>query len=87
MESMAAGTTVLARFDDNLCDTIIDGETGFFFTDEISFEEKMKKILSLSPEEKKKIEENAYKIIDMYSLDKFYTSIIDVYERAIKKNW
>ena len=87
MESMAAGTTVLARFDDNLCETIIDGETGFFFTDETSFEEKMKKILSLSDEEKSKIAQNAFKIIDMYSLEKFYENILEVYERAVKKNW
>ena len=34
MEAMASGTIVLARFDANLADTIIDGETGFFFTNE-----------------------------------------------------
>ena len=87
MESMAAGTIVLARFDSQLADTIIDGQTGFFFTDENSFLEKIDRILSLSEENKKKIIEQAYKTVDTYSFDHFYENIMEVYNRALKKYW
>ena len=87
MESMAAGTIVLARFDDQLTGTIIDGETGFFFTDTNSFIEKTKRILELTPEQKIKIKENMIKALDIYTIDKFYENVIHVYQIAIKKFW
>ena len=87
MESMAAGTIVLARYDSQLSDTIIDGQTGFFFTDENSFVEKADRIITLSPEAKKKIIDQAYQIIDAYSFDHFYENIMEVYNRALKKYW
>ncbi len=87
MEAMASGTIVLARFDSNLADTIVDGQTGFFFTDEQSFVEKAERILSLSEEGKKAIVDSAYKTVDMYSIDKFYENIMEVYNRALRKYW
>ena len=87
MEAMALQAIVVARFDDNLTNTIIDGETGFFFTDEQSYISKIEKILSLSKEETDKINENAWKIIDQYSMDKFYSNILEVYKRALRKYW
>ena len=87
MESMASGTLVLARFDANLSDTIIDGETGFFFTSEEGFVEKVERIFSLSKEERNKIVKTAFEKADMYSIERFYTNIMGVYRRAIKKYW
>ena len=87
MEAMSAGAMVLARFDDNLTNTIIDGETGFFFTDEVSYISKIEKIFSLSKEQIDKINENVWKIIDTYSMDKFYSNVLEVYKRAIRKYW
>ena len=87
MEAMSAGAMVLARFDDNLTNTIIDGETGFFFTDEMSYISKIEKIFSLSKEQIDKINENVWKIIDTYSMDKFYSNVLEVYKRAIRKYW
>lgn len=87
MEAMSSGTMVLARYDDNLSDTIIDGQTGFFFTDEESFVNKVNRIFSLSKEDLQKIKNNAYSIVDTYSIDKFYNNIIEVYNRAQKKYW
>lgn len=87
MEAMASKTIVLARFDTNLADTITDGLTGFFFTDEQSFVEKAERILSLSEQGKKDIIDNALKTVDIYSIDKFYENIMEVYNRAIKKYW
>lgn len=87
MEAMSSGTIVFARYDDNLCGTIIDNQTGFFFTDEASSVEKLYRIFNLTKEEKDKIKDNAYKIVDIYSVERFYESILGVYNRAIKKCW
>ena len=87
MEAMAAGRIVLARFDSNLTGTIINGKTGFFFTDNASFVLQVEKILAMSPEQKQKIIDEAYRIVDAYSIDKFYNNIMRVYHRAIRKYW
>ena len=87
MEAMSARTLVLARFDDNLTDTIIDGETGFFFTDEASYISQLEKIFALKQEQIDKINENVKAIIDQYSMDKFYTNVLEVYKRALRKYW
>ena len=87
MEAMSAEAVVLARFDSNLNNTIIDGETGYFFTDEDSFVKKAHLILTMSEEEKKRITDKALEIVDMYSMERFYQNILGVYNRAIKKCW
>ena len=87
MEAMSSGAIVLARYDTNLSGTIIDNDTGFFFTSEDEFVEKAHYILNLNPEEKQKILQNAYQIVDIYSIERFYVKIMEVYERAIKKYW
>ena len=87
MEAMASKAIVLARYDSNLADTIMDGQTGFFFTDEESFVEKVERIFALSEQGKKDIQNQALKQVDMYSIDKFYENIMEVYNRALKKFW
>ena len=87
MEAMAAGRIVLARFDSNLTGTIINGKTGFFFTDDSSFVSQVEKIFALSKEQKEAIIKEAYRSADVYSLDKFYENIVRVYKRAIRKCW
>ena len=87
MEAMAAKCIVVARYDDNLSGTIVEGETGFFFTDETSFNAKIDRIFSFKDEEKNRIINNALEIVDKYSLEKFYENIIGVYKRAVRKFW
>jgi 1,2-diacylglycerol 3-alpha-glucosyltransferase len=87
MEAMAAGLVVLARYDDNLQGTISDGKTGYFFYDEEDFKEKLANVIALSPQVKKTIQANAFQAIDVYSMEHFYQNIIEVYQRANKKNW
>ena len=87
MEAMAAGKIVLARFDSNLTGTIINGKTGFFFTDNTSFVSQVERILSMSAEQKETIINEAYRVVDAYSIDKFYNNIVRVYKRAIRKYW
>lgn len=87
MEAMAAKTIVLARFDSNLSNVIIDGKTGFFFTDEESFVLKAHHILQMDEKEKNKIIEGSSLVVQNYSMEKFYINIMEVYLRAIKKCW
>lgn len=87
MEAMASRTIVLARQDTNLADTIIDNETGFFFTDETDFVLKAERIFAMSEEELNIIRSAALKICDNYSLEKFYSRIMEVYQRAVRKYW
>ena len=87
MEAMASGKIVLARFDSNLTGTIINGKTGFFFTDDGSFVSQVEKIFEMSKEQKDAIIKEAYRMVDTYSIDKFYENIVRVYKRAIRKRW
>jgi len=87
MESMASSIPLFARYDDTLTGMIKDGENGFFFFDESDMAEKLEAIVNLPKGEIKKITGNALKSIEPYSLDKFYSSVIEVYKRAIKKNY
>ena len=87
MEAMAASKIVLARFDSNLTGTIINGKTGFFFTDDNSFVSQVEKIFALTNEQKENIIKEAYQVADIYSIDKFYENIVRVYNRAIRKYW
>lgn len=87
MEAMAAGKIVLARFDSNLTGTIINGKTGFFFTDNASFVSQVEKIFAMNDEQRQEIIDEAYRIVDIYSIDKFYNNIVRVYKRAIRKYW
>ena len=86
-EAMAAGTIILARYDDNLTNVITDSRTGFFFTDESSFIEKLERIFALTDKERQAIIDEAHEVVNEYSIDKFYENIITVYERALKKYW
>lgn len=87
MEAMASSLVLLARYDDTLLGTIKDGENGYFFLDEDDFGKKLEGIIALSPTKSKSIKENAIKGLEPYSLERFYESVHEVYERAIKKNW
>ena len=87
MEAMSSGAIVLARFDSNLSETIIDNDTGFFFIDEDEFVVKAHRILHMSSDELQHIKNRSYQIIDQYSIEKFYQRILNTYERAIKKYW
>lgn len=87
MEAMAAGKIVLARFDSNLTGTVINGKTGFFFTDDASFVSQVEKIFSLTDEQREAIVKEAYAKVDDYSIERFYENIERVYKRAIRKHW
>lgn len=87
MEAMAAHLIVLARYDDNLAHTISDDESGYFFFSEEELAQKLENVINLEPAKRKRIESNAIKAIDPYSMERFYENIYEVYNRVRKKNW
>lgn len=87
-EAMASRLLVMARFDDNLVDAVIDGKTGFFFEDEESFIKQLMKIRALSDSEKETIISNAYKNnSEKFSMELFYERMLNVYNKALRKFW
>jgi 1,2-diacylglycerol 3-alpha-glucosyltransferase len=87
-EAMAAKTIVLAKFDDNLTDVIKDGETGFFFKTQSNFSSKLKTIINISEEQKESLLMKAYQNdLDLFSLDKYYERMMNVYKKALRKYW
>lgn len=87
IESIAAKTPVLCRFDENLSSVIIDGVTGFYFQDENNFATRLNQIISLKKEDLNRVIEEAYIRNEVYSIDKFYERMMEVYHRALRKNW
>lgn len=87
MEAMASSLRVMARYDDNLAGTIIDGKSGFFFYDEDDFVPVLDKVYKQSETDKKKMIEESLKAIEPYSLEAFYNNAMRIYERAIRKSW
>lgn len=87
MEAMSSCLPVLCRFDNNLVGVINNNKTGFFFIDENDFAEKLNKIFSLTPSELEFVTNNALTSIDKFSEQNFYSNIIEVYKRAIRRNW
>ena len=87
MEAMVSGAIVIARYDDNLNDVIIDGKTGFFFTNEETFNQKVEKIFEMDETKLNQVKKNALDICDTYSIENFYKNIMEVYNRAIRKYW
>lgn len=87
LEAMASGTIVLARFDNNLVDVIVEGHTGFFFSNEQAFVDKADFIFALNDEQREAIKISTRKMLEQYSIEKFYDNIIEVYTRAVRKYW
>ena len=87
IEAMASSTLVLCRYDDNLNDVIIDGKTGFFFYKEEECHHLLSQIIKMPQEKKDLIIKDAYNNVQKYSIEKFYQSVKEVYNRAIRKRW
>lgn len=87
MEAMAAHLIVMARYDDNLLGTIVDGVTGYFFRDEEGFAKTLQSIIDMPETSRKRIVSAALKAIDVYSMERFYENVYEVYQRVWKENW
>ncbi len=80
IEAMASHIPVLARYDKNLEDVIIDDENGYFFNDQ---SELIDKIVKLSKLDLSTLADHAYHSSLQYSSDVFYNKIISVYSKSL----
>ena len=87
MEAMAANKLLYCCYDDNLVDVIKDGKTGFFFTNEADFADKLLKIVEFNKTKIDEIIANAYDLADEYSLERFGEKMENVYKRALRNSW
>lgn len=87
MEAMGSRLYVLARYDFNLLDVIQEDKTGFYFESLDDFVTKLEKIRQLYLNKNENILNNAIEGINRYSIETFYQNIMEVYHRALKKNW
>lgn len=87
MEAMASKIYVIAKYDHNLLDVIQEDHTGFYFESNKEFSNKLLKVYNLSQIKDVEIINNALKGIDKYSIDTFYNSIINVYNKALRNNY
>ena len=84
LEAMASGCSVLCRQDLCINNLIIDGETGFTYTNEDEFLVALKKLL-FDIELRHKIQDNSARKIKLYSKESFGDNVIDAYYKTIEK--
>lgn len=80
IEAMACHVPVLARYDKNLENVIIDGKNGYFYKNE---DELINKIVSMSQMDLSTLSMNAYNTALKYSSEVFYEKIISVYQKSL----
>ncbi len=87
VEAMAAGIPVFARYDENLSEVIINGETGFYFENEEDFAQKVIRYYHLEKSKKEFLKSSADKVAQRFSMEMFYKEMMEVYLRALRKYW
>lgn len=86
-EAIASRLLCLVRFDNDLLDIIKDNETGFYFHNDNDCASLIYKIINMKEEELETIKDKAIENIKKFSIEKYYSNIMHVYEKAIRKNW
>ncbi|MFA6105190.1 MAG: glycosyltransferase family 4 protein [Patescibacteria group bacterium] len=85
-EAMACETPVVSSNLPGMHEKIIDGETGYVFEtgNEVDLEKSLKKIISVSHEEKKKMGEKGRKLVlDKFSMQGHMDRLEEVYKEAV----
>lgn len=85
MEALGASLPLIARYDESIKDLIHDGEDGFIYKEQEELVDIIHKVKNLDEKERENIIENGYKSLEPYSLETFYSSISEVYKKAINE--
>jgi 1,2-diacylglycerol 3-alpha-glucosyltransferase len=86
LEAMASKKIILAKFDSNLTELIVDGQNGFFFEKKEEFLQKICQIFDNYDTYYSVMVKNMIESVDKLSLKNFYTNIMEVYEKAKRNN-
>ena len=83
---MASKKVILAKYDSNLSELIVDGHNGFFYETKEEFLKKFCQILEKYDTTVNIMVKNMIESVDRLSLENFYTNIMEVYEKAKRNN-
>ena len=83
LEGMATGLPVLQLYDELNKDQVIDGITGYSFTDANDMYEKLKILMNQSEEEKERQRNVVRASVERANDEKFSSYLIDIYEEVI----
>ncbi len=84
VEAMAAEIPVNARYDENLVELLKSNEAGLLYNTEDEFIDNIEKIIN-NKENTKKMVQNAFKISQNFTAQKFGDSVEEVYIRTVKE--
>ena len=84
VEALASSLPVLAKYDTNLDDIIINYENGIFYNNEEEFIEKLKEITT-NKDLRYKLKQNARASVEKYSSNAFANEVLKVYNRYVTK--
>lgn len=86
LEAMASKKIILAKYDSNLTELIVDGQNGFFYEKKEEFLKKICQIFDRYDTYYNVMVKNMIESVDKLSLKNFYTNIMEVYEKAKRNN-
>ena len=84
VEAMASGLPMLARKDVVLEKLLIDGETGWYFTDADDLAAKLQDVEQMSDEALDAMKKKALQQVQPLSAERFYERALEVYQKAIE---
>ncbi len=83
IEALACGLPVFARRDKVLDELVYDGETGYYFETPEELAQKLIAYYETENEYKRKVQDNAKKVVVKYDSNIFYNKVLSVYYQAI----
>ena len=83
MEAMASGLPLLCHADECLEGVILDGRNGYIYRTEAEFAKKLTVLLQDAERRKQMGAQAKQRMRELYSIEKFAESCLDVYNRAI----
>ncbi len=84
IEALASSVPVLARYDYNLDQTIIDGYNGYFYENAEDFDQKLTKMLT-DKQLMTTLKKNAENSVDKYSIENYGKNVAKLYEEILEK--
>ncbi len=83
VEALASGLPILCKRDECLNGVIEDGYNGWQYDTKEEFVGRLNEYIGLSPEEKKKMSDNAFESAEKFSSRRFAKDVLALYEKCI----
>ena len=86
IEALASGLPLFARKDEVLKELLIEGKTGWYFSDASDFADALEKWLALDAQQLAVMMTDCVRQAEPYSSEIFFENILKVYERVIRNH-